>query len=139
MAHKLKLFCVSLFALCMLPAQAQQVTVNVGGRITDTTGAVVPGAGVNAVNTQTGFSRGTTSSTTGDYQLVAMPVGDYRIAVEAQGLKRMVRGIHLDIGANATVDFALPPGLVSQEISVEAQPEAVEPTRSMVSEVIAER
>jgi hypothetical protein len=44
MAHLLKLFCVSLFVLCMLPAQAQQVTVNVGGRITDTTGAVVPGA-----------------------------------------------------------------------------------------------
>ena len=139
MAHKLKLFCVSLFVLCMLPAQAQQVTVNVGGRITDTTGAVVPGASVNAVNTQTGFSRGTTSSTTGDYQLVAMPVGDYRIAVEAQGLKRMVRNMHFDVGANATVDFALPPGQVSQEISVEAQAEALEPTRSMVSEVIAER
>src|SRR5512143_2202879 len=139
MAKKLQLLCLSIFVFCMLPVQAQQVTVYVGGRITDTTGAVVPGATVNAVNTQTGFSRATTSSPSGDYQLAAMPVGDYRISVEAQGLKRMVRSVHLDIGANATVDFALPPGQVSQESNVEAQSEALEPTRSMVSSVIAER
>ena len=138
MAPRLKLLCVSFF-LCMLAAQAQQVTVYVGGKITDTTGAVVPNANVNAVNTQTGFNRATTSSVGGDYQLAAMPVGDYRISVEAQGLKKMVRSVHLDVGANATIDFALPPGQVTQEINVEAQAEALEPTRSMVSSVIAER
>src|SRR6266496_2779663 len=130
MASKLKLLClsilcVSIFALCVLPLQAQQVTVFVGGRISDTTGAVVPGASVTAVNTQTGFSRTTTSTAMGGYQLAAMPVGDYKITVEAQGLKRMVRSVHLDIGANATIDFALPPGQVSQEINVEAQAEAL--------------
>jgi Carboxypeptidase regulatory-like domain/TonB dependent receptor len=139
MALRLKLLCVSLVVFSMLPAQAQQVTVYVGGKITDTTGAVVPNAKVSALNTQTGFSRATTSSISGDYQLAAMPVGDYRIAVEAQGLKKMVRAVHLDVGANATIDFALPPGQVTQEINVEAEAEALEPTRSMVSSVIAER
>ena len=139
MAKKLYFLLVSILLACVLPLPAQQVMVSVGGRVSDTTGAVVPNATVKAVNTQTGFSRNTTSSTTGDYQLTAMPVGDYRISAEAQGLKRMVRSVHLDIGANATIDFALPPGQVTQEINVEAQPEAVEPTRSMVSEVIAER
>ena len=139
MAKKLHFLLVSILLACVLPLPAQQVAVSVGGRVSDTTGAVVPNATVKAVNTQTGFSRNTTSSTTGDYQLTAMPVGDYRISAEAQGLKRMVRSVHLDIGANATIDFALPPGQVTQEINVEAQPEAVEPTRSMVSEVIAER
>jgi hypothetical protein len=139
MAPRLKLLCLSFFVFCMLTAQAQQVTVYVGGKITDTTGAVVPNANVIAVNTQTGFSRATTTSISGDYQLAAMPVGDYRISVEAQGLKKMVRSVHLDVGANATIDFALPPGQVSQEINVEAEAEALEPTRSMVSSVIAER
>ena len=144
MASKLKLLClpvlsVAMLALCVLPLQAQQVTVYVGGRITDTTGAVVPGATVTAVNTQNGFTRTAAASPTGDYQLAAMPVGDYKITVEAQELKRMARSVHLDIGANATVDFAMPPGQVTQEINVEAQAEALEPTRSMVSEVIAER
>ncbi len=139
MASKLKFLSISLFTLLALCAQAQQVTVFVGGRVTDTTGAVVVGAQVNAVNLQTGFTRSVTSTATGDYQLAAMPVGDYRISVEAQGLKRVVRTVHLDIGANATVDFSLAPGQVSQEINVEAQAEALEPTRSMVSEVISER
>jgi carboxypeptidase family protein len=140
MASKLKLLPVAVLVLLYaFGAQAQQVNVSVGGRIADTTGAVVPNASVKAVNTQTGFSRSTSSSSNGNYQLVAMPAGDYRISAEAQGLKRIVRNVHLDIGANATLDFALPPGQVTQEINVEGQPEQVEPTRSMVSEVIAER
>ncbi len=140
MARKLNLLLVaSVLFVLPLALFSQQVTVSVGGRISDTTGAVVPNASVSAVNTQTGFSRNTTSSTSGDYQLSGMTVGDYKISVEAQGLKRMVRNVHLDVGANATVDFAMPPGQVTQEINVEAQAEAIEPTRSMVSSVIAER
>src|SRR5512132_4533399 len=102
--------CLLLLTLLAFAAYAQQVTVYLGGRVLDSTGAVVPNAKVAAVNTQTGFTRTTTSGANGDYQLAAMPVGDYKITAEAQGFKRTAKTIHLDIGANATVDFSVEPG-----------------------------
>lgn len=138
MAAKIMLLCLLLLALCAF-VSAQQVTVYIGGRVTDATGAVVPNATVTAVNSQTGFTRTSTTSGTGDYQLLAMPVGDYKVAVEAPGFKKTTKALHLDIGAAAALDFSLAPGQITQEVEVQAQSEVVEPTRSMVSEVIAER
>ncbi len=140
MATRLKFaLCVSLFTLLTLVLQAQQVTVYLGGRVADMTGAIVPSAQISAVNTQTGFTRKAVSAADGEYQLPAMPVGDYKISAEAPGFKRMLKMVHLDIGASATVDFTLQPGQVAQEIEVQGTSEALEPTRSMVSEVISER
>ena len=45
-----------------------------------------------------------------------VPVGDYTVTADKQGFQKSVKKIHLDIAAEANVDFTLVVGQVSQEI-----------------------
>jgi hypothetical protein len=120
-------------------ASAQAVNVSIQGRIYDTTGAVMPQATVTAVNAATGFSRTVVSTSTGDYQIAGLPVGDYTVSAERQGFKKSGKRIHLDIGAAGNLDFSLAPGQVQTQIEVQDVGEVAEPTRTMVSSVIDEQ
>src|SRR5579871_1146372 len=121
-----------------LPALSQVVTVTVQGRVFDSTGAVIPDAKITVVNTATSFSRSTSSSTGGDYQIGLLPVGDYMVTAERKGFQKQVKRIHLDVGQVGAVDFTLPLGEVTQEVQVEDVGVTAEPTRTMVSSVIDE-
>lgn len=115
---------------------AQQVTVTIQGRVADATGALVPGALVTAVNTETKITRTATSNESGDYVLQQLPVGDYTVTADKSGFRKEAKKVHLEIGASARLDFALAVGTVSQEVTVQDVGEAAEPTRTTVSEVI---
>src|SRR5919198_970228 len=129
---------VVLFCICS-PLHGQTTSATIEGRVLDPSGAALAGASVTAVNTATGLTRSTQSSGFGSYQLPALPVGDYTVSAELKGFRKQLRKIRLDIGGAAVVDFTLPVGQVTQEMEVKGEAEAVEPTRSMISSVIAER
>src|SRR5437667_6760894 len=118
---------------------AQVVTVTIQGRVYDTTGAAISQANVSVTNPATGFSRSATASATGDYQISALPVGDYTVTAEKSGFQKQAKRVHLDIGASGNVDFNLAPGQVVTEVTVQDVGEVVEPTRTMVSSVIDEQ
>lgn len=124
-------------AAVVVPLQAQ-VTVTIQGRVYDTTGAAISQATVTVVNAATGLTRTTTASSTGDYQISLLPVGDYTITADKAGFKKQAKKVHLDIGATGTVDFNLAVGQVAQEVTVQDVGEVAEPTRTMVSSVINE-
>src|SRR5207248_5081047 len=76
------------FALVLLLVPfgyAQTVSATLEGRVTDSTGAVLPKATVTAVNKATGITRSTVSSASGDYQISLLPVGDYTVTAELAG------------------------------------------------------
>jgi len=123
-------------ALLAVSLPAQVVTVAVEGRVYDQTGAAIPQATVTAQNASTGFSRTTTATSTGDYQFSSLPVGDYTFTADKSGFRRQAKKVHLDVGGSANLDFALAPGQVSEEVTVQDVGEVAEPTRTMVSTVI---
>src|SRR3989441_8445857 len=118
---------------------AQVVTVTIQGRVYDTTGAAIPQANVSVTNPATGFSRSATASATGDYQISALPVGDYTVTAEKSGFQKQAKRVHFDIGASGNVDFNLAVGQIAQEVTVQDVGEVAEPTRTMVSSVIDEQ
>ena len=132
---------LSILALLMmsLAAQAQTVTATLEGRVSDSTGAVLPKATVKAVNNSTGYTRSAASSETGDYRIPLVPVGTYTLTAELTGFKTYTRQVTLQIGQTAVVDFSLAVGEVQQRVEVTATSEAVEPTRTMVSSVVDEQ
>jgi len=133
------LACVLMWSGVSVLAVAQTVNVTIQGRVYDSTGAAIPQAAVSAVNAATGFSRSATATSTGEYQIASLPVGDYTVTADKQGFQKSVKKIHLDIAAEANVDFTLVVGQVSQEVSIQDVGEVVEPTRTMVSSVIDEQ
>ncbi|HKW57850.1 MAG TPA: carboxypeptidase regulatory-like domain-containing protein [Candidatus Acidoferrum sp.] len=105
-----------------LPARvaSQAVNGNVVGTVTDSSGAVVAGAKVTITETQENVSRTATSNESGFYSFPDVPPGVYKVTVEKQGFKTVVRSdVHLSVSTTARVDLTLQPGPVSETINVE--------------------
>src|SRR5216683_6374423 len=81
------------------------------GTVTDNTGAVVPGAAVSLVNTETQFVYKGVTTAEGGYYVPNLNPGSYRLTIEAQGFKRYVReGIVLRTSEQPRLDVQLEVG-----------------------------
>src|SRR5215813_1828994 len=117
----------------------QVVSVSLQGRVYDSTGAAVPDATITAVDSSTGLTRTNKTAAMGDYQIQSLPPGDYTVTVEKAGFRKVAKKVHLDLGALGNLDFNLPVGEIKEEVTVQDVGEVAEPTRTMVSSVIAEQ
>jgi Carboxypeptidase regulatory-like domain len=109
-----------------VPAIAQVTTASIRGTVTDTTGAVVPGATVTVKSDQTGFTRETATNAAGFYSFAELPVGTYSVEVALSGFKSSVRtGIVLNVADVRAEDVKLETGQISESVTVESPALAV--------------
>ena len=78
-----------LITFFLLPTILLAQTGSIAGVVTDSSGAVVPGAQVTATNTGTSASRSIQSSESGAYSIANLPVGSYTVSFEKTGFKPM--------------------------------------------------
>ncbi|WP_353068875.1 TonB-dependent receptor [Tunturibacter empetritectus] len=89
-------------------ASAQLSTATMFGIVTDSTGAIVPGATVTLTQTQTNFVRMTRTNDQGQYRAEFLPVGQYTVKVGAAGFKEIAQsGIVLTATQEAAVNYSL--------------------------------
>src|SRR6266480_1825455 len=94
---------------------------SIGGEAHDTSGAIIAGATVTAINIGTNASRTVATNEAGAYSFPSLPPGTYTVKVEKVGFKTVVRNqIELQVQLAARVDFELPVGQVSESIEVRA-------------------
>src|SRR5437016_10500762 len=87
---------------------AQVDRASLSGTITDSTGAVIGGAGIEVVSSTTGFQRQTRSSDAGTFQLSALPIGTYKVAVEKPGFRTItIDNVVLSVDQERTIDAQL--------------------------------
>ena len=102
-------------------ASAQRTTGTIRGTVTDTSGAIIPGAQVTVTNTATGFTRTATTNTSGLYVVSDLPVGPYKVEVEFTAFKTaVVTDVGLNVADVRVVDAKLEPGALTESISVES-------------------
>src|SRR6267143_5713297 len=134
------LFLFLLAALIPAPAWAQTQLGTLFGTVTDTSGAVVPGADVSVENVTTGLKRDGRTDKTGEYQLVGLPTGRYTLRVQKEGFQIEVReGIPLSPGAAIGINLSLVVGELSAHVTVEAGVPSIDTTNTTVEGMIAER
>jgi len=110
------------------------------GSVTDPSGAVVPGAMVRAVQTDTGQNLRTVTGSDGSYVLTNLPVGPYRLEVNSPSFSTYIQsGITLQVGNNVQINVALQVGAVTQDVKVTADAAMVETQDTSVSQVIDQR
>ena len=126
--------------LFSFPAVAPaQVSANLGGVVTDASGATVSGAKVTAKNVDTGESRSTATDQAGRYRLSQLPLGSYEVQAMKDGFARAVRsGIRLAVGQDATADLSLRIGRVSEEVRVTGDAPVVNLTTQNISGLVGE-
>ncbi len=130
--------CLSGFAV------AQTVTGTIKGTIVDVNGAIVVGASVEIVNTETGLKRSLMTTEDGSYISTFLPLGRYQVTASQAGFGVVTRE-NIDVTLNQTtkVDFKLDPS-VSAEVTITDEPPPINTTNgqiasSLSSEQIQER
>ena len=126
--------------IACLSLSAQQITGNIRGTVTDPSGAVIRDAEVTARQVETGLARTTTTDHSGNYVILELPVGHYRLQVAAKGFQEYVQsGITLNVNETASVSARLAVGSESQQIEVSADAELIEPTVTSMGKVVQQR
>lgn len=116
-----------------------QTTQGITGVVTDATGAVIPKARVTVHNEATGIDQTVITTGTGNYSAPFLNPGVYDVTAEATDFKPIKKtSITLLTDQTVQVNFALSPGNVTQEVTVNASADVldyVKPDRGDVVEV----
>jgi Carboxypeptidase regulatory-like domain/TonB dependent receptor-like, beta-barrel len=112
----------TLICAIAISAHGQAVTGSVVGTITDTSGAVIPGATVTITDVGTNIARTITTDANGYYSFAIVKPATYKVTASKTGF---ATGVHSDVilSVNSTVrvDMTLKPGSVTQTINVTSE------------------
>ena len=121
-------------------ASGQQITGNIRGTVQDPSGAVVQSAQVSAQQVETGLRRSANTDRTGNYLLLELPVGHYRIEVQAKGFQKYLReGVSLNVNETASVPIRLAVGAGTEQILVTADAQLIESSSTTMGKTVLER
>ena len=96
------------FWLAILPLNVfgQAATASISGRVTDASGAAVPGATITIKNTATSATQTASTDEQGRYALLDLPIGPYDLTVSKAGFQNAARtGLTLTVGSAPVLDI----------------------------------
>jgi hypothetical protein len=100
-------------------ARAQSQTGDIFGKVTDASGAVLPGVTVTLSGPSLLQPQVATTSETGSFQFPRLNVGTYHVKFELPGFKTVVKeGIGVTVGFNANVSTQLSVSTVQETVTV---------------------
>ncbi len=104
-----------------IPASAQTITTaDAVGVVSDSSGAVVPGAKVTIKSLESGESRTETTSGQGQYRFPLLRPGSYEISASSQGLKSNIEKISLLVGQAQEVNLKMNPQGTTTTVEITA-------------------
>ncbi len=110
------------------------------GTITDASASAVPQASVTLVNIGTSERRATQTDSTGNYQFVNVPPGQYRVEVESSGFRRFIRdGVTIEVQSSVRIDVSMQIGDVSQTVEVTGQTPLLQTENASLGQVVEAR
>src|SRR5262249_13231879 len=87
---------------------AQTTNATLGGTVSDSTGALIPGVTVTATNTQTGIVANVVTNETGAYQFSSLQTGVYKVTSELPGFQTQTYNtVTLGVGQQVRLNFTL--------------------------------
>ncbi len=121
-------------------ALAQTQTATVRGTVTDSSGAVIPGAALTLTNVDQNRPWAAESNAAGAYVFQQIPPGNYSLAVETEGFKRYERRqFILQVAQVAEIDVPLEIGDITEVVEISAEAPLLETATSDLGEVVNSR
>src|SRR5215831_10703696 len=119
---------VSIGSLC---AQSQLGTGAISGLISDATGKSVSGATIQVTSEETGLTRQTMSSGTGDFAIPVLPTGRYTLTVEKTGFSKLEqKNLGVTVGATVTLALKLEVGATNTRVEVTEEAPTVDTSQT---------
>jgi hypothetical protein len=124
--------------LCLAKmSTAQTETATVSGRVSDKSGAIVPGAKVEIQSVEQGIVTATVTDGAGIYVFPSVHPGQYRIAVQKEGFRRVdVLDLVVNVQDHIEQNFSLQVGSISESITVSGGAPLVNTEDASVSTVV---
>ena len=130
------LFCLAVSSLLM----AQSTGGRILGRVSDPSGAVLANVRVLVVNEATGTTREVQTSENGDFVLVEVQPGSYRVDFEDKGFKKSVhKNVVVEVNQVVTLNAVLQIGGTQEVVEVTAEAPLVETTSTQMGAVVNQR
>ena len=120
----------------LLTAQNVVMTGSLGGRVTDPSGAVVPGASVVARNLATGVEQSAETNRTGLYRFPVIMPGTYSITASLKGFRDVQALVQVRIGNTTSQDMKLQVGANADTVKVTGTTPLLRPEESSASVVL---
>lgn len=123
-----------------VPLCAQVDRATLQGTVTDSTGAVVPGASVEIVSQDTGLRRQIKTNEAGSYVAAGLPIGNYSVTVSLSGFRTVTfQDVRLGVGDIRTLDVQLEVSAIETQVNVESAATPLETAAPTVGAVIGSR
>jgi hypothetical protein len=133
----------ALFFLVVSPAAHPQGVGGSGqirGVIFDPSGGAVPNATVEALDTAKGTKYTAVTDSGGQFLFPSLPPSTYDLTTQASGLQTQIqKGLALEVGQTAIVDFHLALAGAKVEVEVSAETQAIETTRGSQADTLSQR
>jgi hypothetical protein len=127
-------------AVWMVPAFSQTFTTgDVVGVVTDTSGAVVPGATITIRSAATNEVRTAKSGDAGGFRFALLQPGEYTISAQTAGLKSNVQRFTLLVGQELPKDIVLNPQGTVETVEVTTQTSALETENANLTNIVNEQ
>jgi hypothetical protein len=108
------------------------------GTVKDASGAIIPGVKVTLTNDDTGATQLTTTGSNGEYIFAPVKIGTYSVTAEFKGFKRVEHPhVSVDVQQRVAVNFDLPPGEMTQTVTVSTEAPLLQTEDASVGQVIA--
>jgi len=127
------LLCAAILAAWAGPAHAQAIG-SIFGKVTDASGAVLPGVTVTVTGPSLQQPLVATTSESGTYQFPSVPIGTFTVSFELPSFKKALRpNVVITTGFNAGVDQKLEIGQMSEQVTISAAAPVVDTKKTTTS------
>lgn len=131
---------LSILSACLMshpaPAQSTIATGSIQGTVTDPSGAAIPQAAVRITGAATGQSLGTITSSSGAYHSGALVPGEYKVRIEAAGMRSYELTLPVLVGVTANGDARMALGAKTEVVEVSASAATVNTGQATVQGVV---
>ncbi|CAN5749354.1 hypothetical protein BH10ACI4_BH10ACI4_00960 [soil metagenome] len=113
---------VMLVGMLLVPTSlfSQAANGSITGRVTERTGALLPGTNVTLTRTDTGLVLKSVTNGDGVYNFQSLQTGPFVVETERQGFKSSKASITLAVDQTAQIDIALDLGSTNESVTIEA-------------------
>ena len=125
------IFALVVTSLVAVPALAQTQTGVLTGRVTDSSGATLPGVTVTVESDSLQGTRTTVTGANGDYKIAFLPAGDYKVSYGLDGFQTSVRDVKISAAQTTPSNVSMEIGTVTDQIVVTGQQALISETQAV--------
>ncbi|MGI8745482.1 MAG: TonB-dependent receptor domain-containing protein [Bryobacteraceae bacterium] len=119
------------FLLAAIPLAQAQFKAEIQGTVTDSSGAVIPGADVSLTNLETGKVQKTTTSGEGFYHFAGLAPGRYTVTASKAAFKQSsIQDLKVNAEEKQGANLTLDPGAITESVTVQGEAAAILPTEN---------